>query len=800
MPIPSLLTINPDNLFEKSSISEIEDVQKKLQSEIERKREELRTMVGERYRDLIEAADTISIMKNLSEKVIEDVNKMKTATAELQQRQVSGFKMDYYHKDLKKSTMAGVAAQIKLLVDIPEYIWETVDSTQFTHAALYYIMARYIKTSLEINPSFQTTMYFPVVSRQWSSIVHFKDTIIKGAEESLKLQHDSQVTCSALLSLALLESLSSGQLLQRYLTLRSEALRQQLSPHHSPLDSAAVQERLCSSYSLLIHSIVAISHCFYEHVQAKEGLLWRELERYVSPQSAPTLQLLDNGDSDIPTSVLPSAIREFRPVLDKPLEPVSEDVLREAVTSWLVWVRQLVKEQGGQLLQRLSSLRSLQGLRDAPQGVCEEWPLVCQSLVSPGSNMDLWSDLYRPLITLRAQQLVSVHWDSALKGLQHQIRQAINAATNETKQTEVDLMWHIWKESDSDLQPIDDLKNIKGLWVKARGISPRVTELCAALERKVCWLLADLNSLCPEQEVDPGLLAISNTLKVHQQTVCSTLVVKLVQFVKDMLAETTSEAVAILLAKLLQCVPELCPSLSKCLSSIDTKSVSWQESLSLLQTECLSAYKTWQSLALPRLLNHTMDTLSSAVPDLHTIPQWEEITIEEEGETGERVQSVLKVPCSVSLGLQSALHQLASLIGHVSIPKQISEQVVESVINNIIDLYNKNSESASLTQTQYLQMLLDIKYLTQLFNPNKEIKTKCQDISGKLESKIDPFDLNVFTPYINNNVKTAVHQTQALLGVLVSGSMSQLSVQNHRTEEPCVLALSTSATHHCTSV
>lgn len=53
---------------------------------------------SERYRDLIEAADTISIMKNLSEKVIEDVNKMKTATAELQQRQVSGFKMDYYHK------------------------------------------------------------------------------------------------------------------------------------------------------------------------------------------------------------------------------------------------------------------------------------------------------------------------------------------------------------------------------------------------------------------------------------------------------------------------------------------------------------------------------------------------------------------------------------------------------------------------------------------------------------------------------------------------------------------------------
>jgi hypothetical protein len=46
MPVQNLLDIDTDKLFEDHTISEILETQKKLQTEIERKREELRTMVG----------------------------------------------------------------------------------------------------------------------------------------------------------------------------------------------------------------------------------------------------------------------------------------------------------------------------------------------------------------------------------------------------------------------------------------------------------------------------------------------------------------------------------------------------------------------------------------------------------------------------------------------------------------------------------------------------------------------------------------------------------------------------------
>lgn len=42
----NLLAINVDELFEQNSIADIDQIHKKLQSDVEHKKEELRTMVG----------------------------------------------------------------------------------------------------------------------------------------------------------------------------------------------------------------------------------------------------------------------------------------------------------------------------------------------------------------------------------------------------------------------------------------------------------------------------------------------------------------------------------------------------------------------------------------------------------------------------------------------------------------------------------------------------------------------------------------------------------------------------------
>lgn len=67
---------DPAALFERYNTEEIRGIERKVRGEIEHKKEELRQMVGEGYRDLIDAADTIGEMRQCSESVVQSIQDM----------------------------------------------------------------------------------------------------------------------------------------------------------------------------------------------------------------------------------------------------------------------------------------------------------------------------------------------------------------------------------------------------------------------------------------------------------------------------------------------------------------------------------------------------------------------------------------------------------------------------------------------------------------------------------------------------------------------------------------------------
>ena len=73
-------------LFETHNISDIKILHSELERDIDKKREELRTTVGERYRDLMEAAETITRMKTTSNDVVHAFKNIAETTV----------KFDYY--------------------------------------------------------------------------------------------------------------------------------------------------------------------------------------------------------------------------------------------------------------------------------------------------------------------------------------------------------------------------------------------------------------------------------------------------------------------------------------------------------------------------------------------------------------------------------------------------------------------------------------------------------------------------------------------------------------------------------
>lgn len=68
---------------------------------------------------------------------------------------------------------------------------------------------------------------------------------------------------------------------------------------------------------------------------------------------------------------------------------------------------------------------------------------------------------------------------------------------------------------------------LTGLWLKSKGISPRVADLCSTLESRLSNLLSDLATVCSDKELDPAILADTQALKSHQQVVCSEAISRL---------------------------------------------------------------------------------------------------------------------------------------------------------------------------------------------------------------------------------------------------------------------------------
>lgn len=81
---------DPAALFERYSTEEIRRVERKVRGEIEQKKEELRQMVGERYRDLIDAADTIGEMRQCSRSVVDSIRDMQQYCQTLKQGRAGG--------------------------------------------------------------------------------------------------------------------------------------------------------------------------------------------------------------------------------------------------------------------------------------------------------------------------------------------------------------------------------------------------------------------------------------------------------------------------------------------------------------------------------------------------------------------------------------------------------------------------------------------------------------------------------------------------------------------------------------
>ncbi|KAG5443740.1 Golgi transport complex subunit 1 [Clonorchis sinensis] len=221
-----------ENLFINNSIEVLQELLRKRRSEVEKKKDELRSLVGERHRDVIEASDTIQAMKDLSSTV---ANATRTL-ANHYSRLTASFSSDYDETSSKCSADFLIAAHVKSLLDIPELIWNHMDSGDHTSAAILFFLGRHVSARLHLSSELLSSDVdvHVLVKRLWNSLAQMEVAVLSACRRRLSAPPStSQELCNSLTALLLLENTSLDQALTEYLRGRKVALEQILGTSHT---------------------------------------------------------------------------------------------------------------------------------------------------------------------------------------------------------------------------------------------------------------------------------------------------------------------------------------------------------------------------------------------------------------------------------------------------------------------------------------------------------------------------------------------------------------------------------------
>ncbi|MBN3292357.1 COG1 protein, partial [Polypterus senegalus] len=880
---------DPTALFERYSAEEIRGIERKVRGEIEQKKEELRQMVGERYRDLIEAADTIGEMRQCAESVVRSVQNMHVYCSRLKQERSGtaavGTGTGKVEQAPSQEKFYSMAAQIKLLLEIPERIWSHMEAAQYLRATQLHLLCCYIHGLLQLDSSGSyyspVLARFPILVRQVAAAGHFRSTILMESRSLLKERTASdQAIAEALTSIMLLEGSSPRQALADFLLARKTSIQQLLN---QPQHGAGIKARVCSLVELLATTLYQAYAVFYKPSEGRApegnlscGHLFTTLEMVTSSSGKQGNVLHEEVQSSSWFQYLPSSIVNFQPELRSLATPISQDYLKDTLQQWMNLCKEDIKIGISNLLVFVKSLKGLASIRDAvwelltSEGIIQHWYTICQSLLD--GPLSFWEDFLQPIFLARVQALIKEGLEEISSSSKQLLLTALleletvtdSCGQNKTLQFEYDIASFLWSETPNDLPSDAAWINVanrshilkSGLSMKAQALTPCVQNFCGSLDTKLKVKLEDLLAYLPPETASKGPLNIpdsdsqrknsafdryadASTVELMLQEHCLACTRYILSCIQQELRTSQSRLDScrfslrggslnsvLFMGRLCQSIGELCPNLKQCIMGkqdipgnlirdavrigrktgkgsskvmeVSTTQTKWQELKEELLQHSLDAYRIWTNLISKALIQNMSEMLhsDSAGSILATVTNWEELEIQEESEQGNSITSKIRLPAQPSWYIQLLLFHLCQEVNRVgghALPKITLQELLKNCLQEVVAVYevltkNKQSKqdvSFPMTQNHALQLLFDLRYISMVLNSRQEeskvgramIDPRIQQVIDTLESYIDPFDLDVFTQPLNNNLTRLLQRTSVLLG-LITGTEKHLISRN----------------------
>ncbi|KAJ0175018.1 hypothetical protein K1T71_009159 [Dendrolimus kikuchii] len=793
---PNLLDIDPDQLFQTYSISDIDHVQKKLQYEIERKREELRAMVGERYRDLIHAADTIEEMKVTTGSTLNRVGEMISACRNLHNTHLVG----------RKRVMGPTNGTIK---------WtriQTYPKTTILFRLQLQIGGKNVKPGLQ---SLQR-----LVQQQWYSISNFNQTIIGVCRQKLQdVDINVEIACSCLISLYLLDSQTMVELLNTLIGLNSNSslkstLEFDLAQILEGDVKAQIKDKIVNGVKIVLKTVVLVHSCFVDN---DGGAVLAKLKELFNNDSQPLVELVRFSDPSA-LKLLPPSISNYRLISNKELQALAKEDITKCVQEWNVWVKSYIETNVQKLLQNITRVKTLHEIREGAFKIetPENWASICNSLSIP--EVHVWCQYYQPLLTSRVKAIIDTRWLKVYDEFKTQILVDLTKVSSENEyEMEADVNWFVWMDliGETIIESRSEVINVmnslmKGMSRQDRGYTPTLETLCKSLDSELQRLLEDLRVYLYQEKKgatarDKLLFAYEDDndadqmyidkgdIEIYLRDASDRNIHSMLQYIKACFEEPSLQSTelqrkttAIYTARFTQAISNLMPSLRKCYimeidnmgMHIDDSAVQrWNDLNGVLKESCYFCWGKWVDIVMGKI-----EKLTNGLPQEFTMEanidylmmQWDVIKIEEKDDEGNSIESTIKVPAGPSLKLQQYLYSISRILDEVvphTLPADTHTNFIEKVTTVTFAHYNKaiREKGTDINQRCALQLLMDVRHLTLLLVPreNKRSMEISHETCELLRQKIDPFDYDVFYPYIQTNLKRSVQRVQTLLGSLI---------------------------------
>ncbi|KAL0309490.1 UNVERIFIED_CONTAM: Conserved oligomeric Golgi complex subunit [Sesamum radiatum] len=220
-------------LFRVKPISEIRNVEATTRKQIQDKSEELRQLVGDRYRDLIDSADSIVLMKSSCESISANISSIHHAIVHSLSSPDDPPRSPRVSFNPVGAGIYGIACRVKYLVDTPENIWGCLDESMFLESSARYIRAKHVHSNLlNCKDNKNVLSNFPLLQHQWQIVEGFKVQISQRSHERL-LDQTSNLGISAyadaLAAIAIIDELEPKQVLTLFIDSRKSIMSQKLS-------------------------------------------------------------------------------------------------------------------------------------------------------------------------------------------------------------------------------------------------------------------------------------------------------------------------------------------------------------------------------------------------------------------------------------------------------------------------------------------------------------------------------------------------------------------------------------------